>query len=547
MAGPRSAGSMDTRRPAMARAGACAALGGVAIGMGGAPYEAFAIAWLGPALFVLALRALAEARPCGRQGLRRAALAGLCLGVGANATTCAWAADLFTTYAHLPSPLAWVVASLLFVAQSLPFVMAATIAWSVHRALSDVLGPESASIELASPPALVIAASAAPMIFPWRIGNSQTGFLALAQIAELGGLPLLDAVLATASTLGLVALVGRAGPRLSPRGRVLAGLGALAVLFVPAAWGARRLAEVRAARDALPPLVVGVVQHDFDIPERADPARWEAQLATTWSLSRELDAAGVDVLLWPESSYPWGLRRVQLGLAPRYAGAYPDELGLAAADLRAPIVLGAITRTEDEAFNSVIALDARRVLGVVDKTRLMPFSERIPAWSALPFLHPFLRPGLSEGPRDGGAIDVAAARLGILNCYEDLMADHVWRVMRAHGPSVLSNHTNDAWFGRTRAPGLHHFLARMRAIETRRDVVRAVNTGVSGVISASGETLVRTEVFERTTLRATVRPSRALTAWVRFGDVTAAAAWGLVLAAWAGRLRIRRPVPARLS
>jgi apolipoprotein N-acyltransferase len=119
--------------------------------------------------------------------------------------------------------------------------------------------------------------------------------------------------------------------------------------------------------------------------------------------------------------------------------------------------------------------------------------------------------------------------------------------MRAHGPSVLSNHTNDAWFGRTRAPGLHHFLARMRAIETRRDVVRAVNTGVSGVISASGETLVRTEVFERTTLRATVRPSRALTAWVRFGDVTAAAAWGLVLAAWAGRLRIRRPVPARLS
>ncbi|MFO0715025.1 MAG: nitrilase-related carbon-nitrogen hydrolase [Sandaracinus sp.] len=156
----------------------------------------------------------------------------------------------------------------------------------------------------------------------------------------------------------------------------------------------------------------------------------------------------------------------------------------------------------------------------------------------MPFLHGVLRPGLTPGPREGGAIDVAGQRLGILNCYEDLMADHVWRVM-SHRPTVLSNHTNDAWFGRTRAPGLHHFLARMRAIETRRDLVRTVNTGVSGVVSSTGETLVRTGVFERTTVRAIVRPSDELTPWVRYGDLTTAGLWGVVLALLTRWLRAR--------
>jgi apolipoprotein N-acyltransferase len=535
---------LGVRRPAMARASLCAALGGVAIGMGGAPYEAFAIAWLGPGLVVLALRALAEARSdAHHHGARRAALVGLCTGVGANATTCAWVVELLTTYAYMPAPLAWLVGALLFVAQSLPFVLASLLAWSLHRAIEDVRSSRGASIEIATPLALVVSASAAPMIFPWRIGNSQTGFLALAQIAELGGLPLLDLVLAGASTLAVVALVGRAGRPLATRARVLAALAALLIVAIPAGWGAVRLEEVRARREALPSLVVGLVQHDFDIPERADPGQWESQLAISWSLAQALDRQGVDVLLLPESSYPWGLARAQLGLSTQHPSAYPEEIGLRAQRLRAPLLLGAITRVENEAFNSVIALDATRVLGVVDKTRLMPFSERIPAWDWLLFLHSFLRPGLSEGPRDGGAIDVASARLGILNCYEDLMADHVWRLMRAHAPTVLSNHTNDAWFGRTRAPGLHHFLARMRAIETRRDLVRTVNTGVSGVIASSGETLVRTEVFERTTLRTTVHPCGELTPWVRYGDVTSAACWGAVLAIlarWLGHRRSAR-------
>ena len=106
---------------------------------------------------------------------------------------------------------------------------------------------------------------------------------------------------------------------------------------------------------------------------------------------------------------------------------------------------------------------------------------------------------MSEGPLDGGVLRIPLregghAQAGILNCYEDLMDDHVLRVAR-QSPDFLSNHTNDAWFGPTRAPVLHHFLARMRAIETRRDLVRTVNTGVSGHVSATGESLMTTAPF----------------------------------------------------
>lgn len=516
-------------RPLLARACACSALGGVAIGFGGAPYEAFAVAWLGPGLVYAALRALSAtsiAHPraaSARHALRRAAAVGLAAGLASNATTCAWSVELLTTYAYMPWPLAWLVASLLFLAQSLPFVAGAMLAWAAH----ELGGP----LLVVHPIATVVGASAAPMIFPWRIGNSQTGFLALAQLAELGGLPLLDLLLAAASTLAMAALLHP----LALARRVGALALAASLLALPALWGARRLEEVREARLDLPVVAVGVVQHSFDIPERMDSAQWELQLATTFALTRDVEREGVDLVTWPESSFPWWISRRELG---RFA----HDLDLEAQDVRGPIVLGGTTHDGDELrYNSVLAVDRTHFLGVVDKTRLMPFSERIPAWDLLPFLHPFLRPGLTPGPASGGALDVSGQRLGILNCYEDLMADQVWATMQ-HDPTFLSNHTNDAWFGRTRAPGLHHFLARMRAIETRRDLLRTVNTGVSGLVAATGETEVRTEIFDRAIFVARVRPSRERTLWVRFGDLTTASGWGALLGLLgAAVVRSRRP------
>ena len=84
-------------------------------------------------------------------------------------------------------------------------------------------------------------------------------------------------------------------------------------------------------------------------------------------------------------------------------------------------------------------------------------------------------------------------------------------------------------FGDTGAPHLHHMLARLRAVETRRDLVRAVNTGISGLVLATGEDEHRTEPFVRTSFVAEVRLLRGWTTpWVRFGDLVTPALLGLL-------------------
>jgi apolipoprotein N-acyltransferase len=104
------------------------------------------------------------------------------------------------------------------------------------------------------------------------------------------------------------------------------------------------------------------------------------------------------------------------------------------------------------------------------------------------------------------------------------------REVAARDVDFLVNVTNDAWFLDTSEPHLHHMSARMRSIETRRELVRGVNTGVSGLIAATGERVVETHTFVETTLLVHVHSLHGTTLWVRFGDTTTPALVGALLA-----------------
>ena len=481
-----------------------AALGGIAIGLGGAPFEAGGVALVGTLMITMAMHGLVQLdAEVDSRALRRALALGLVMGFTANATTCAWLSDLLATYAFMPWPLAWFVAALLFALQALPFALATLF--------TRLVSPHALSVFIAWPLALVASASAMPMLFPWRVGVAQLGFLPFVQLAELGGLPLIDLALLFIVTLLALSLTHR-----DRKTRFIALVSATLLFSGITLWGMGRIDEVRRNRETLPVLRVGIVQHNFDIPERMHPELWPMQMEATWALTRRLEAEDVDVVMWPESAFPWPVDRLALQ-------RLPSDLALAEAGVHGPLLLGAASGSSPEQrYNSVLLLSRERFFGIVDKTRLMPFSERIPLWPWLVFLHPFMGPGMSEGPHEGGVLiipmrDGREARAGILNCYEDLMDDHVQRVAR-QSPDFLSNHTNDAWFGPTHAPLLHHFLARMRAIETRRDLVRTVNTGLSGHISATGESLMTTGIFTREARIAEVRLSQATTLFVWLGD-----------------------------
>ncbi|MFO0685844.1 MAG: apolipoprotein N-acyltransferase [Sandaracinus sp.] len=493
----------------MRRALGIGALAGLCIGLAGMPEQAFWLAWLGPGLLLVGLEPTSGAlvRP------RVAIVLGLACGLSCNAWTMRWAIELFERYAYLPWPAALGLSILLWLGQSAP--------WAFGLGLAAALRPRRAWAVL--PIALTVSASLVPMIFPWRPGVSQTGWLPFVQCAELGGPPLVDLLFLGGAIAAMQAL--------RRRDRSAALVAALCLLL-PLAWGTARLATLREERAHWPLLRVGLLQHGLGIEERIDGSRTlsdhQAMRRSTAALERE----GAELVVWPESAYGFGWQRDWVDDPVGEDGFFHDGV-------HGPLLVGAITSTWSRLWNSVLAIEDGRVTGIADKVHLMAFTEEVPLWDELPPLQQLVSRGLMRGTVESEVLRVGGVHVGILNCFEDLVPEHA-RALTGLGAELLSNHTNDAWFGDTTAPHMHRFLSTMRAIETRRDLVRVVGTGPSGLTSALGERDEGTPTFVAATRIVEARLGTEITPWVRYGDlVTTPLAVALVLLALHAARRAR--------
>jgi len=128
-------------------------------------------------------------------------------------------------------------------------------------------------------------------------------------------------------------------------------------------------------------------------------------------------------------------------------------------------------------------------------------------------------------------------------CYEDILPAFVRRFWNTAGPAqVLVNLTNDSWYGDSHEPIIHLALASFRAIETRRALVRATNTGISAVVDPAGRVIARTGQWRQEVLVAEVPvlDGGDTTVYMRLGDWVGWLAWGGVLASVAAATRRRR-------
>jgi apolipoprotein N-acyltransferase len=490
-----------------------AAAAGVALGVTPAPREEPATAFVAIAFLLYAVRGPEGGSPSVRRGF----VAGFLTSFIVNAMALYWVVGLLEAFAGFPTIASIPTASLLFAAQALPFAFACAGA----AALSAYRVP----LWVVLPPALTVMASLSPTLFPWRIANSQSAFTPYLQLAEIGGQPILDlAVAYVGAGLGH-ALVKRSAPALAV---------AVLAFALPVAYGLVRLPEVEAARAAAPVLRVGVVQPNVSIFEKHDRRLAPAHLAELQLLTAELEARGAELVVWPETAYPFPIPR----------RAERDALGpmrVFGRGVRGPVLVGAITIAPDGArYNSAVAYDRDGTrLGIADKVELLAFGEYVPLWDYLPPVQERFPRGLTAGeaPR---VLEIAGARVAVLNCYEDVLDQYAIRVGR-DAPDLLVNVTNDAWFGDTAEPWLHEAVSRMRAIETRRDLVRAVNTGVSSHTAATGEPLFRTGTFEDAAFIARVALLDGVTPWVRFGDWVTPLLVGALLGTALGAAR-RRPL-----
>ena len=161
------------------------------------------------------------------------------------------------------------------------------------------------------------------------------------------------------------------------------------------------------------------------------------------------------------------------------------------------------------------------VLGTYDKAHLVPYGEFTPFKEYLPFLGKIVEHvgDFVAGPK-GMTLDWQGRKLGIQICYEIIFPE-LSRQLTKNGAALLVNITNDAWYGTTAGPYQHFSLVVLRAVENRRALARAANTGISGFIDPVGRVLDPTPLMEEAAVTRALPLLTTETIYTRFGDVFA--------------------------
>jgi len=354
--------------------------------------------------------------------------------------------------------------------------------------------------------------------FSWlSLGYSQSdtwlaGFAPLAGVYGISALLLLGAGALTALALG------------AGRVRFLAA----AVLLLPWAAGAALYGRswTQAAGAAVP---VAVVQGAIPQDEKWLESNQATTLARYKSLTESVLAAQpVRLIVWPESAPADVANDIVPYITNLYRVARAHRAALVIGVLRAQSVPGGAIHY----FNSVLALGDK--VSWYDKHHLVPFAEFFPvpqfvrSWMRLMSL-PYS--DFTPGPKVQPPLPAAHLELGTTVCYEDAYGSNMLEVLpRA---DALVNVTNDAWFGHSSARYQHLQIARMRALEDGRYMVRAANDGISAVIGPHGEIRARAPEFTPVALVSQIVPYTGLTPYARVGNylvvslATLALAYGL--------------------
>jgi apolipoprotein N-acyltransferase len=365
-----------------------------------------------------------------------------------------------------------------------------------------------------------------PLLFPSYFANSLHNIPVLIQIADFGG-PILVTGLITLCNAGLYALGYAAIGRVKPTWAVPAT--AALALGLTVAYGVGRIEQVQARDRAAPKITIGLVQANMGIfAKRADVAEGHTRHIDQ-SLTLERDAHP-DLVIWPESA-------IQEAIWLERGADQPWVLG----PVRTPVLFGGLAvRTvsvQRRVYNTAFITDRQGTIkGSYDKVYLVAFSEYLPFGDTFPILYKW-SPNSSRFSK-GTSLDplpLGDYRISTLICYEDIFPAFVRKVVARGNPHLLVNITNDAWFGKTTEPWIHLALAKFRAIEHRRYLARATNSGVSAVIDPVGRVVVHSGVFERANLHVKVSMLTGHTVYEWLGDWFG---WvGLFVIVWAGFIR----------
>ncbi|NDY71368.1 apolipoprotein N-acyltransferase [Desulfobacter hydrogenophilus] len=375
--------------------------------------------------------------------------------------------------------------------------------------------------------------------FPWGVlGYSQYSNLILIQTADTFGVLGISFLLVLANGIivtAFKALFQRAWPGKINMAGLSLGMALLCIAFI---YGHFELAKIRGQLNGAPSRKISVIQANISQDRKWDKAFITETIDRYSRLS--LQAIPCDLVVWPETAVPfyYGMDPVpsnRVDALVRKAGTF-FLIGIPAA------------QPSDQGFlyyNRACMLSPLALpKGYYDKHHLVPFGEYVPFKKLLWFAQKLTAGAgdFSKGKTGVVPLKFGTGTTGVLICFE-ILFPNIAREFVLNGADILTTMTNDAWFGRTQAALQHFSIAVFRAVENRRSVVRAANTGISGFVDPSGAILEKTDIFTTCALTRQVPVMSGKSFYTRHGDLAAKAclvAFFLICVIKPMRKKIRR-------
>lgn len=335
--------------------------------------------------------------------------------------------------------------------------------------------------------------------FPWLATGYAFTDSPLQSLAPLIGVyGLSGLVLLLAGALLLLVMEGR--------GVKLLAVGAAAAVFLlavllppPGSW----------TEDTGAALSVGLIQGNISQDQKWRPENRGPTLNHYQQLTRQ--SSDSRLIIWPEVAIPAFYHQVKDNYLRRM-DAYAKARGIT-------LITGLLRRDEpgDPMYNTVVALGADT--GIYYKRHLVPFGEFFPLPGFLDVMMGNMDlhySNFAHGPADQPMLRAGEFTLGLSICFEDAFGSEIRQALPE--ADYLVNLTNDAWFADSTAPHQHLQIARMRAIETGRYLLRVANTGITTVIGPDGELGETLPQFEVGVIQTSVPARKGMTPYARWGD-----------------------------
>lgn len=442
----------------------------------------------------------------------RGALLGYLSGVLWYAGTCYWIYYTMHLYGGLSAGMSLLVTVL--------FCLYLGIYHALFGVLVVLARRLGTGVALAASPLLWIAvelARARVTSFPWNLlGYAQVDNSALTLLAPVTGVYGITFVLMAANAAIACLLV-------MPRRRTPAIIALVAAVF---ATGVQNLGTYirpenhigsRKAVLLQPNLTAGTIYEHWGGP--SPTATLAASFASLTMQASAQDEAPAAVLLWPESPSPF---QTDMSDFTSVAAALSRSAG-------APVIAGAIGiepdptgRGRPRVYNSAALFTPERGLtSRYDKIHLVPFGEFVPYADMFQFASGLTQAvGTFDRGRSRSPVVADGHSYGVFLCYESIFGDEVRRFVEG-GAEVLTNLSDDGWYGDTSAPFQHINMARMRAIENRRWLLRDTNNGITASIDPNGRVVETMPRNRRGAVAVHFEYLRERTFYTRHGDLFA--------------------------